>query len=799
MKSILKVTAMATTLFVTTAPAFSDGPRLYELWEPEPAPNRGHDFDQVKARGFPYDADWEAWSYPIGNGYVGANMFGRTDTDRIQITEKTLHNKGCYNNGGATNFAEVYLDFGHDTVEEYRRSLCLNDAIARVSYRSAGTRYTREYFASYPDNVVVVRLDAERGHAISLTVRPVIPYLEQEQRTGKITVEDNLLTLKGTVPFFNINYEGQIKVIAEGGSTEGNFDRGTVTVKDADSVLILIATGTNYRLGERIFTQPPEQKLDPDLDPHAEVTQRIVAAERMGFDELKRRHLADYTKLFSRVSVNLDAEPSPAPTHELLEKYKQGSDDTWLEELMFQYGRYLLIASSREMSLPANLQGAWSQYYFTPWSGGYWHNINVQMNYWGAMSTNLPECIEAYLAYFQAYLPKARQYAQSYVREHNRDRLDDLDGDNGWIVGTGANAYHIGEPGGHSGPGTGGFTAKLIVDYYLFTQDRGFLENVAYPAMLSLSKFYSKALVPHGGLLLVEPSASPEQFASEEQVKGMPGERKGRGYYVTVGCTFDQAFVWESFHDTLLLAQALGKTDPFLDTIKAQMKRLDPILVGSSGQIKEFREEDAYSDIGDPHHRHISHLCALYPGTLIGSSHQDWLAAASKTLDLRGSQTTGWAMAHRMNCRARLGQGDEAHAVYQRFIRERTQPNLWTLHPPFQIDGNLGTMAGVVEMLLQSHGDFIEVLPALPRAWATGEFSGLVARGNFIVNATWTNRQASSITITARSGGICRVRCPGIEMARPTDQDGQPITTKSTEPGEIVFVTSVGKTYMIRF
>jgi len=423
----------------------------------------------------------------------------------------------------------------------------------------------------------------------------------------------------------------------------------------------------------------------------------------------------------------------------------------------------------------------------------------VQMNYWGAMSANLPECFESYIEYFKAYLPKARVIAKQYVKEHNPDRLNDFGGDNGWIIGTAANAYNVTGPGGHSGPGTGGFTSKLLMDYYLFTQDRTYLESVAYPAMLSLSKFYAKALKPHGDLLLVEPSASPENQAKPKQVAGMPGHLRKNGYYVTTGCTFDQGFVWEAFNDTVILAKALGKQDPFLDTIREQIKKLDPIQVGTSGQIKEYREEKAYSDIGDPKHRHISHLCPLYPGTLIDSSQPKWMEAAGVTLDLRGDSWTGWAQAHRMNCRARLKQGEKARHAYQDCIRKRTATNLLNLGNPFQIDGNLGTMAGVVEMLLQSHEGYIDVLPALPKAWNTGSFDGLIARGNFVVSARWQDGKVSEITVLSRRGGECRLHAAGIAAATVKDQKGTAVPTSATDAQGIRFATQEGQLYRVAF
>ncbi len=781
--------------------------RIYEIWSPEPAPNRSGNFEKRSVgNGVPFDKDWEQWSYALGNGYMGANLFGRVDTERIQITEKTLHNKGIYSGGGLTSFAEIYLDFDHRDVKDYRRSLNLNEAIAYVSYEHNGVTYKREHFMSYPDNIMVIKLTADKKNALSFTVRPEIPYLNmKDQRTGRVVANGDLVTLSGSLPFFKINYEGQIKILNDGGTLKARNEKGggSIAVSNADSVTLLIAAGTNYRLSDAIFSSPNHQKLNANLLPHKVVSALIANAHGKGFSALRKRHLTDYQNLFGRVTINLNARVSPDPTHILLEKYKKGERNTYLEELMFQYGRYLLIASSREKTLPSGLQGAWSQYHFAPWTGGYWHNINVQMNYWGVCSANLAECFEAYIAYFKAYYPTARQHARAYVKKFNPTRLAEAEGENGWIIGTSANAYNIsGAGGGHSGPGTGGFTSKLLMEYYLFTQDKQFLAEVGYPAMLSMSRFFSKTLVPRGDLLLVKPSASPEQkVRKKEQLKKIenPGHVDDRGNYITTGCTFDQGFVWENHNDTLIMAEALGKEDKFLDTIRDEITKLDPILIGTSGQIKEYREEKAYSDIGDPRHRHISHLCTLYPGTLINSKRQEWMQAARKTLDLRGSRTTGWAMAHRMNCRARLKEGEKAHQIYQRFISERTVPNLWTLHPPFQIDGNFGAMAGVAEMLLQSHEEYIDVLPALPKAWSSGFFDGLVARGNFVLSSKWQDGQAQSITVTSRSGGECCISYPGIESVQVKDSNGAVIKTTSNEKGRIKFAATRGESYTVVF
>ncbi|HKL20412.1 MAG TPA: hypothetical protein VJ904_01325, partial [Tichowtungia sp.] len=529
-----------------------------------------------------------------------------------------------------------------------------------------------------------------------------------------------------------------------------------------------------------------KEKLDPDLDPHGLVTAKIAKAERLGFGALKQRHLKDYRNLFGRVEVNLNSEVSGLPTHQMVEEYKQGEHDPYLEELIFQYGRYLLIASSRETTLPAHLQGAWSQFEVSPWCAGYWHNINVQMNYWGAMSANLAETFEAYLNYFEAYKPKAQQFARDYVRETRPEALSDDPGGNGWILGTGANAYQISGRSTHSGPGTGGFTTQLLMEYYNYTQDEEFLRETGYPALLGMSRFFDKTLYENeDGLLLVSPSASPEIKHDGE-------------YYITKGCTYDQGWVWENHRNVLKAAQVLGEDDPFLEVIRKQIPRLDPIQIGSSGQIKEFREEEAYGDIGDPEHRHISHLCTVYPGTLIDASHPEWMEAASTTLDLRGDVSTGWAMAHRMICRARLKEGEEALDLYRKFVFHKTAENLWSMHPPFQIDGNFGVMAAVLEMLLQSHAGAIEPLPALPQAWHTGSFDGLVARGNFEVSADWKDGRLQELVIHSRSGKLCRVRYPGIAAQSVRTGSGEAVDVTQDAPDRISFLTEKGGTVVIR-
>lgn len=773
--------------------------RTYEVWDDQPAPNRGKDYTFIQAGGYPTDSDWETHSYPIGNGYMGANIFGRTDVERIQITEKTLANKGLYGLGGLTNFGEIYLDFGHYDTSSYKRALNLNEAILHVDYENDGVHYSREYLANYPENIIAIKLTSNQKGKISFKLRAEIPYQrssdETNTRFGTTEAKDNLLTLSGSIENYNVNYEGQIKVLHEGGSIVSSNDNGAeIRVENANSVVLLIAAGTNYELSEKVFLEKTHSlKLNGDIFPHEKVSRAIQNAANLGYESLKTSHLQDYQRIFSRVNLELCPKVPHLPTKKIVENYQKDPSNVYLEELMFHFGRYLLIASSRKGTLPCGLQGVWSQYHVTPWTGGFWHNINVQMNYWGVFSTNMTEVFTPYLEYHKAYLPVTEQFATDYIKKNNPEALDE-NGDNGWAIGTGTSAYKIGAPGGHSGPGTGGFTTKLLWDRYAFTSDTTFLREIGYPSLLNMGKFLSKTLKPQqNGLLLVDPSASPENRVKDEK-----GNYSGP-HYVTVGTTFDQGFVWETFNDILKAADILGAKDEFLDVIRSQISHLDPILMGASGQIKEYREENEYGEIGDPHHRHISHLCPIYPGTLINSKNPEWVDAASKTLDFRGNKTTGWAMAHRMNVRARTKEAEKAHEVYSLFLQERTLPNLWTVHPPFQIDGNLGTMAGVAEMLIQSHEGFIELLPALPKAWETGSVNGLIARGNFELSLQWKKGKVSFCKVVAKRGGKCRIKIPNIKDVKVKDGKGNKIPFNIEVNDVLEFDTYKSGEYVIIF
>ncbi|MCL2299608.1 MAG: glycoside hydrolase family 95 protein, partial [Firmicutes bacterium] len=736
----------------------------YMLWYNAPAPNR-YMYGEPRKEGdwsWPGDPDWEQWSLPLGNGHFGVNVFGRTDTERLQITEASLGNPYP---DGMNNFAEVLIDFDHpeQRTRNYTRDLVLDDATAHVKYEYQGVSYEREYLTSYPDAVLAVRLSASENGRVSFTLRPEIPYLKEGKlgKSGTVTARGDTITLAGEMEHYGILFECQISVLHEGGALHA--DNGALTLEGADSAVILMALGTNYALDESVFLEPePAKKLAGNARPHERVTNILENAAKLGYDELRARHVADYQALFSRVKLDLGGNLPKLPADRLLEKYKRGKHDPYLEALYFQFGRYLLIASSRQDTLPGNLQGLWNQYESAPWSAGYWHNINIQMNYWPAFTTNLAELFEPYADLNEAFRGQAQGHADDYlaqIREQNPDKTyavpmaEPGTGQNGWAVGTGVWPYTAEgpAPGGHSGPGTGGLTSKLFWDWYDYTRDGALLEERVYPALSGMADFLSKTVIEQDGLLLAYPSASPEQLVNGE-------------YYETTGCAFDQQMIYENHRDTIKAAEILGIEDEIVRRAKAQLDRLDPVITGDSGQVKEYREEGKYGDIVDEYqHRHISQLMGLVPGQTINSNTPEWLEAARVTLTERGDKSTGWAMALRLNAWARARDGEHAYLLYQNLLKNGTLPNLWDTHPPFQIDGNFGGTAGVAEMLLQSNGSLIEPLPALPEAWSTGSFEGLVARGNFVVDCAWEDGRLTRMTIEARAGGECSIKYPGID------------------------------------
>lgn len=738
------------------------------------------------------DKGWENYSLPLGCGYFGANVFGGVERERIQVTENSVLTRN-----NLTDAAEIYIRFPHTHVTNFERALVLDKATASCVYTCEDVRFTREYFASYPDNVLVIRLTADRAKALAFTLAPEIPFQcafgaahdgGAMGKTAQTAAHDNAIEIDCQLEYYNILFAAQLRVV-----TNGIIEaRGqTIEVHDASEAVIYFACGTNYVLGPRVFNESdPKKKLDP-VDPRKRIIAIIEAAVKKGYTELKAAHEKDFTAIFGRVAVDLgsSSDYDDLPTDRLLEKYRAGEKIGYLEALYYQYGRYLLISSSRRGCLPANLQGIWNCHEKSPWGSGYWHNINVQMNYWPVFSTNMAELFDAYVDLNAAFREKAKEYAVDYVKEHNPENYKAGD-DCGWCVGTAVYPYEpSGVPGGHSGPGTGGLTTKMFWDYWDFTRDAALLRQIAYPTLHSMSRFLTRTVREYDGAYLASFSASPEQMMNGRYVRG-------GAYYHTIGCAFDQQMIYENGKDTLKCAEILGEADDTTALLAKQIASYCPIQIGWSGQIKEYEEEHYYGEIGEYTHRHISQLVALMPGTLITRDTPAWMDAAKVTLNERSDDSTGWALAHRLNAWARTGDGDRSYKLLRNLLGTRTLPNLWDTHPPFQIDGNFGGTSGITEMLLQSHEGYISVLPALPAAWATGSFRGLVARGNFTVSAAWAEGHADTITVRSNRGGRLCVRYPQLAQAMITDEQGLAVDCEKLLNDMIAFESRCGVSYI---
>lgn len=755
---------------------------------------------------------WEEECLPIGNGYMGASFFGGISCERIVLNEKTLWTGGPsvlrpgYNGGnraGANKYVrkvqelldegkysealellpnltcesgdgfgmyqllcDAVLEFPETAdVTEYRRMLDMDRSLYTCEYSCGGVPRRLEAFASYPDRVICIRIKS--GGKLSFKLS-----LDKIQQGGEVRAGGNVLDYYGALADNGLRYCGRFAVVSDSGAVSSGD--GCVSVENADEAVIYFSAATDYS------DEYPTYRSG--VSPSEKVGAVLKNCTKIGFDKLYERHYADYAGLFGRVKLCLNGKSGEiADAGKLLELYKKGSAEAanMLEPLYFQFGRYMLVSSSREGSLPANLQGVWNESNTPPWCCDYHINVNLQMNYWGAYNTNLAETAKPLIR----FLDKMRAPGRITAKEYYGIASGSERPENGWIAHTQANPF------GWTAPGWdfywGWSTAAVawlmqnIWEYYEFTLDREMLEKKIYPIMRESAEFYRQWLIysEKQGRLVSSPTYSPEHGP------------------VSVGNTYEQSLISQFYADFLAASEALDADRELRGIISAQSKELSPFHIGSRGQLKEWFEEDE-PDFDNSkvqqNHRHISHLMGLYPGKAITRKTPEYMEAAKVTMNERGDESTGWARAYKVNLWARTGDGNRAYKLLRGLLAGCTFPNLFDFHPPFQLDGNFGGSAGIAEMLLQSHNGEIEPLAAIPDNWESGEYIGLCARGGFEVSVRWSGGKAEKITVLSRKGLACSVRT---ELTRVTC-GGDPV--KSTRSGVILhFETEKGKIYDI--
>ncbi len=759
------------------------------------------------------DARWRMWydrpadafieALVMGNGRMGATVYGGVEHDRIDLNEITLWSgepvdvdrdttaaaeglapvrealaredyreadrlqhrlqgrfSQCYSPMGG-----ITLDFGDGGAPDgYRRELDISRAVAQVSYRRDGVGFSREYFVSAPDKVMAVRLRSDRRGALNCAVG------FGSQLHHEATAADGAITADGYAPY-NIARDNTVswdekrgthfRVIVKAVAADGEVrcEQGRLVMDGCSDVVLLVTAATSFNG----FDKDPAAE---GRDCKALADAQMAAAERLGYKALRRRHTADFASYFDRVDVQLgDRVPvADMPTDERLKALSAGGEDNNLEMLYFQFARYLMISASRTECVPMNLQGLWNDMLLPPWNSNYTVNINTEENYWPAEVLNLSEMHEPLLGFIGNLAQTGRHSARNYygcggwVTCHNSDI---------WAMSNPVGEFS-GSPSWANWPMGGAWLSTHLWEHYLFTLDREFLARYAYPLLRGAAEFCLDWLVEdRQGYLVTSPATSPENYFFT------PDGYAGQTAY---GTTADLAIIRECLSAAAGAAEVLDCDAPLRGRIAAAMDRLYPYQIGHKGNLQEW-----YHDWEDPEprHRHQSHLIGLFPGRHITpGTTPELAAAAARSLELRGDRATGWSTGWRVNLWARLLDGDHAYRIYRMlltYVNDRdvrgggTYPNLLDAHPPFQIDGNFGGASGVAEMLIQSHGGSVDLLPALPQAWRNGSYRGLRARGGFEVALEWRDGQITSGEVLSAAGGVCRLRSRTPLVVKGTD------------------------------